>query len=125
MRARERVYHINCFRCVACQRQLCSGDEFAVRRDDGALVCRDHYNSDDDDDDGGIPAVLHGLPPASDLLPVVQSAVHSAVSVSDELLSVDSDIATAISTSTLTTKHVVNNNNDNNCKNKRNSHPTG
>ncbi|KAJ8405546.1 hypothetical protein AAFF_G00315260 [Aldrovandia affinis] len=41
MRARSKVYHIECFRCVACSRQLIPGDEFALRED--GLFCRaDH-----------------------------------------------------------------------------------
>ncbi|GAB0203445.1 insulin gene enhancer protein ISL-1 [Grus japonensis] len=41
MRARTKVYHIECFRCVACSRQLIPGDEFALRED--GLFCRaDH-----------------------------------------------------------------------------------
>ncbi|XP_075383445.1 insulin gene enhancer protein ISL-1 isoform X1 [Mycteria americana] len=41
MRARAKVYHIECFRCVACSRQLIPGDEFALRED--GLFCRaDH-----------------------------------------------------------------------------------
>ncbi|XP_007906411.1 insulin gene enhancer protein isl-2a isoform X2 [Callorhinchus milii] len=41
MRARSSVYHIECFRCVACSRQLIPGDEFALR--DNELFCRaDH-----------------------------------------------------------------------------------
>jgi len=48
MRARDRVYHVDCFRCVACRRRLVSGDEFAARRVDGALVCRDHFDHDRD-----------------------------------------------------------------------------
>jgi len=42
MRARSRIYHIECFRCVACSRQLIPGDEFALR-DDAELYCKaDH-----------------------------------------------------------------------------------
>ncbi|XP_046697805.1 insulin gene enhancer protein isl-1 isoform X2 [Silurus meridionalis] len=41
MRARAKVYHVECFRCVACSRQLIPGDEFALRED--GLFCRaDH-----------------------------------------------------------------------------------
>ncbi|XP_030622323.1 insulin gene enhancer protein isl-2b isoform X2 [Chanos chanos] len=41
MRAREHVYHIECFRCAMCSRQLLPGDEFSVRDDE--LLCRaDH-----------------------------------------------------------------------------------
>ena len=41
MRARSKVYHIECFRCVACSRQLIPGDEFA-RREDGLFCRADH-----------------------------------------------------------------------------------
>ncbi|KAG7473411.1 hypothetical protein MATL_G00095590 [Megalops atlanticus] len=41
MRARENVYHIECFRCSVCSRQLLPGDEFSLR--DEELLCRaDH-----------------------------------------------------------------------------------
>ncbi|TRY56702.1 hypothetical protein DNTS_012971, partial [Danionella cerebrum] len=41
MRARGSVYHIECFRCSVCSRQLLPGDEFSVRDDE--LLCRaDH-----------------------------------------------------------------------------------
>lgn len=41
MRARDNAYHIDCFRCVACSRQLIPGDEFALRED--GLFCKaDH-----------------------------------------------------------------------------------
>ncbi|KAJ8304329.1 hypothetical protein KUTeg_017912 [Tegillarca granosa] len=41
MRARGKIYHIDCFRCVACSRQLIPGDEFALR-DDGLFCKADH-----------------------------------------------------------------------------------
>ena len=41
MKARESSYHIDCFRCVACSRQLIPGDEFALR-DDGLFCKADH-----------------------------------------------------------------------------------
>lgn len=41
MRAKNSVYHIDCFRCVACSRQLIPGDEFALR-DDGLFCKADH-----------------------------------------------------------------------------------
>lgn len=41
MRARSKIYHIECFRCVACSRQLIPGDEFALR-DDGLFCRADH-----------------------------------------------------------------------------------
>ncbi|KAL7980369.1 hypothetical protein Chor_014698 [Crotalus horridus] len=41
MRARGHVYHLECFRCAVCSRQLLPGDEFSLR--DRELLCRaDH-----------------------------------------------------------------------------------
>ena len=43
MRARNKIFHLNCFRCVACDKQLVQGDEFALRPD--GLVCKEcHAN---------------------------------------------------------------------------------
>ncbi|XP_067666625.1 insulin gene enhancer protein ISL-1-like isoform X2 [Haliotis asinina] len=41
MRAKTKIFHIDCFRCVACSRQLIPGDEFALR-DDGLFCKADH-----------------------------------------------------------------------------------
>jgi len=41
MRAKTKVYHMECFRCNACSRQLIPGDEFALR-DDTLLCKQDH-----------------------------------------------------------------------------------
>lgn len=44
MRAKTKVYHMECFRCNACSRQLIPGDEFALR--DDTLLCKhdhDHH----------------------------------------------------------------------------------
>ncbi len=38
MRAGNRIYHIDCFRCQMCNKQLAPGDEFALK-DDG-LLCK-------------------------------------------------------------------------------------
>ncbi|KAL7867932.1 hypothetical protein SRHO_G00093160 [Serrasalmus rhombeus] len=41
MRARENVYHMECFRCSVCSRHLLPGDEFSLREEE--LLCRaDH-----------------------------------------------------------------------------------
>ncbi|CAL8262010.1 unnamed protein product [Merluccius merluccius] len=41
MRARDHVYHMECFRCAVCSRHLLPGDEFSLRGDE--LLCRaDH-----------------------------------------------------------------------------------
>ena len=42
MRAKNKIYHIKCFRCAACAIQLKPGDEFALR-ECGSLYCKtDH-----------------------------------------------------------------------------------
>jgi insulin gene enhancer protein ISL-1 len=43
MRAKSKIYHIECFRCVACARQLIPGDEFALR-DGGSLYCKEDHD---------------------------------------------------------------------------------
>ncbi|XP_055600990.1 insulin gene enhancer protein isl-1 isoform X1 [Uranotaenia lowii] len=43
MRAKTKIYHIECFRCSACTRQLIPGDEFALR-DGGALYCKEDHD---------------------------------------------------------------------------------
>ncbi|KAK3924982.1 Insulin gene enhancer protein ISL-1 [Frankliniella fusca] len=45
MRAKTKIYHIECFRCTACERQLIPGDEFALR-DDGLFCKEDHEHLD-------------------------------------------------------------------------------
>lgn len=39
MRAKSKIYHIECFRCTTCDQQLNPGDEFALR-DNGSLYCK-------------------------------------------------------------------------------------
>lgn len=43
-RAQGNVYHLQCFACVMCKRQLCTGDEFYLRQDK-KLLCKDDYES--------------------------------------------------------------------------------
>lgn len=43
MRAKTKIFHIECFRCSACARQLLPGDEFALR-DAGALYCKEDHD---------------------------------------------------------------------------------
>ncbi|XP_029300712.1 LIM homeobox transcription factor 1-beta-like isoform X1 [Cottoperca gobio] len=46
MRALERVYHLSCFCCCVCERQLCKGDEFVLK--EGQLQCKSDYERERD-----------------------------------------------------------------------------
>jgi len=45
MRARELIFHVNCFRCAVCERRLAAGDQFALTPGD-RLCCRADLDSD-------------------------------------------------------------------------------
>lgn len=42
MRARNLIFHLSCFKCLVCDRQLNTGDEFGLGKD-GLVYCRMHY----------------------------------------------------------------------------------
>ncbi|XP_051484268.1 insulin gene enhancer protein ISL-2 [Apus apus] len=68
MRARDHVYHLECFRCAACGRQLLPGDQFCLRERD--LLCRaDH---------GPPPDGTAARRPSSPALPPPAAAPHLA-----------------------------------------------
>ncbi|XP_029921340.1 LIM homeobox transcription factor 1-beta-like isoform X2 [Myripristis murdjan] len=46
MRALENFYHLGCFCCCACERQLCKGDEFVLK--EGQLLCKSDYKREQD-----------------------------------------------------------------------------
>lgn len=46
MRALESVYHLSCFCCCVCDRQLCKGDEFVLKG--GQLLCKSDYERERD-----------------------------------------------------------------------------
>ncbi|XP_055333260.1 insulin gene enhancer protein isl-1-like [Paramacrobiotus metropolitanus] len=41
MRARHFIYHLECFRCSACDNSLCTGDEFGLKEE--MLYCKIHF----------------------------------------------------------------------------------
>ncbi|KAK1165430.1 LIM/homeobox protein Lhx4 isoform X2, partial [Acipenser oxyrinchus oxyrinchus] len=43
-KAQDFVYHLHCFACVMCNRQLATGDEFYLM-EDGRLVCKEDYET--------------------------------------------------------------------------------
>lgn len=43
MRAKSKIYHVQCFRCCHCERRLQPGDEFALR-EGGALYCKEDHD---------------------------------------------------------------------------------
>ncbi|XP_021954022.1 LIM/homeobox protein Lhx5 isoform X3 [Folsomia candida] len=52
-KARDKIYHINCFTCTMCRREMSTGEELYVL-DDSKFICKDDYiqaKQDDDDDD--------------------------------------------------------------------------
>ncbi|XP_016377172.1 LIM homeobox transcription factor 1-beta-like [Sinocyclocheilus rhinocerous] len=53
MRALESVYHLGCFCCCVCERQLCKGDEFVLK--EGQLLCKNDYEKEKD--------LLHAVSP--------------------------------------------------------------
>ena len=40
MRAQSKIFHLHCFRCATCERELIQGDEFALRKD--KIFCKAH-----------------------------------------------------------------------------------
>ncbi|KAK0404196.1 hypothetical protein QR680_017335 [Steinernema hermaphroditum] len=42
-KASEHVYHVECFQCVICKRELLTGDQFYLIPQDGRLVCKQDY----------------------------------------------------------------------------------
>lgn len=43
-RAQDFVYHLHCFACIVCKRQLATGDEYYLM-EDSRLVCKTDYET--------------------------------------------------------------------------------
>ncbi|XP_010124709.1 PREDICTED: LIM/homeobox protein Lhx2-like, partial [Buceros rhinoceros silvestris] len=43
MRARDLVYHLNCFTCTTCNKMLTTGDHFGMK--DNLVYCRLHFET--------------------------------------------------------------------------------
>lgn len=41
----DHFYHVHCFKCVACQKEMVTGDEFYLLPQDGKLVCKQDYDT--------------------------------------------------------------------------------
>ena len=41
-KAKDRIFHLNCFKCYVCQQQLHTGDKLYVMAD-GSFVCKEDY----------------------------------------------------------------------------------
>ena len=39
MRAKNKIFHLDCFRCSACEKQLVPGDEYSLKHEE--LFCKD------------------------------------------------------------------------------------
>lgn len=59
-KAQDFVYHLPCFACIICNRQLATGDEFYLM-EDGRLVCKEDYETAKQN--GNQPAPAHGTDP--------------------------------------------------------------
>ncbi|TTU44327.1 LIM/homeobox protein Lhx4 [Bagarius yarrelli] len=57
-KAQDFVYHLHCFSCVMCSRQLATGDEFYLM-EDGRLVCKVDYETAKQNDDQILSELSH------------------------------------------------------------------
>lgn len=67
-KAREKVYHLRCFTCSLCSKQLSTGEVLYLQPGDDGFVCKDHYlkqdmsfsdEEDDVDEQVSIPGLDH------------------------------------------------------------------
>ena len=46
MRAKQYIFHIKCFKCMFCDKNLNTGDEYGIK--ESAILCRNHFYNDMD-----------------------------------------------------------------------------
>lgn len=46
MRAKQYIFHIKCFKCIFCDKNLNTGDEYGIK--ESAILCRNHFYNDMD-----------------------------------------------------------------------------
>jgi len=70
-KARDKVYHLRCFTCSLCSKQLSTGEVLYLQPGDEGFVCKDHYlkqdmsfsdEEEDTDEQVSIPGLDHGMP---------------------------------------------------------------
>lgn len=79
-KAQDFVYHLHCFACIICNRQLATGDEFYLM-EDGRLVCKEDYETAKQNGERaalGCPPDLVQAGPLLGPLPVSLGAAHTA-----------------------------------------------
>jgi hypothetical protein len=43
MRTKSSLFHMHCFKCLVCEKQLNTGDEFGIGKDNTSIFCRAHH----------------------------------------------------------------------------------
>ncbi|RNA43173.1 LIM homeobox Lhx2 isoform X2, partial [Brachionus plicatilis] len=72
MRSRQFIFHLNCFKCMVCERQLNTGEEYGINCKDGSIYCRVHYSPVGDNEAGF--DYMSSLPPTPGISPASQTS---------------------------------------------------
>uniref|UniRef100_A0A7M4EBB3 LIM homeobox transcription factor 1 alpha n=1 Tax=Crocodylus porosus TaxID=8502 RepID=A0A7M4EBB3_CROPO len=73
MRAQKSVYHLSCFCCCVCERQLQKGDEFVLK--EGQLLCKSDYEKERELLSLVSPALSDSVIPAAPHCPMPQGGL--------------------------------------------------
>lgn len=74
-KAQDFVYHLHCFACIICNRQLATGDEFYLM-EDGRLVCKEDYETAKQNGRWHCAAVPPGICSGRALCPIPEPCLH-------------------------------------------------